>query len=60
MSELQEKDFQHAVLVYLNKKLGSTHEKEISSIASALGVNVATPSSFNVETLFKAEVDEGR
>jgi hypothetical protein len=61
-SEVDEKEFQHAVCLYLKKKLGDSHEKEIASISSALGVNLSSPCNFNVETLFKAStdaVDEG-
>jgi len=47
------------VFIY-KKKLGSTNEKEISAIASAFGVNLTSPCSFNVESLLKKndQVDE--
>lgn len=59
-TEIDEKEFQHAVCLYLQKKVGSTNEKEVSAIASALGVNLTSPCTFNVESLLKKnEVDEG-
>jgi hypothetical protein len=61
LTEIDEKEFQHAVCLYLQKKLGSTNEKEISTIASTFGVNLSSPCNFNVDCLIKKseEVDEG-
>lgn len=51
--ELDEKTFQHACMLYLNKKLGGSHAKEILSLSSTLGVDIAADCKFNIESLLK-------
>jgi hypothetical protein len=52
MTEIDEKEFQQALCIYLKNKLPN-HAKEVQSISAAFGVNTASTCNFKVESILK-------